>query len=131
YNYFSKLVHCSVNAVFFDEVVSLRRHHDGSIRSGLKTKEEAHSSYCKAAWFTYLALKTVAEKDVLRLLMRRCAYFVLNWDRFFGVSKIRFYNELFFCFGWVAGFHLLSMFGTKYFKRGYYFRKLFQKAVFN
>src|SRR5690606_27941965 len=31
YNYFSKLVHRSINARFFDKVVTLRRHHEDSI----------------------------------------------------------------------------------------------------
>lgn len=129
YNYFSKLVHYSVRASFFDRVVSLRRHHEGSIRSGLKNKEAAHRSYFNAAWHTYLDLKPIAEKDVLQLLIRRSAYFILNWQHFFGVPKIQFYRNLYGCFGWTAGYHLLSFIGEKYFKRGYFFRQQFKRNI--
>src|SRR5690606_18001529 len=47
YNYFSKLVLQSVNAIFVDALVTLRREPQTSIRSGLKTKYQRYDSYFK------------------------------------------------------------------------------------
>src|SRR5690606_29154155 len=65
YNYYCKLVHKSIHAVFIDKIVSLRRHHDSSIRANLKTTRQINKSYFQKNWFTYLDLKPIANENVL------------------------------------------------------------------
>lgn len=125
YNYFCKLVHKSVNAFFLDKVVTHRRHHDKSIRSGLKTKDDTFNSYFQTAWHTFIDLKTLAHENTLYYLIKNCAGFTMHRLQFFGVSKIHFYREMFKYLGFSAVYHLLYMMSMKLFKRGYFFKSLF------
>ena len=129
YNYFSKLVLQSVNAIFVEALVTLRREHPTSIRSGLKTKYQRYESYFKGLWFTYLDIQKQANSATKQFLMMRCAEVTLRYKSLFGVSKVRFYTALFKQLGFKTIYHLLFMVMIKLFGKGYWFQSQFYKSL--
>lgn len=115
YNYFCKLVHKSVNAVFVDKVVSLRRAHDASIRSQLKTEQQMNESYFKKSWFTYLDVKEYANSETRQFLIKKASSLVFKSGRTFSIPLYK----LIFC--------LFKEVGLKSFYLGLYF---FSKRIF-
>src|SRR5690606_34544409 len=73
YNYFSKLVHKSTNAIFINEVVTLRRDHEDSIRTNLKTKEEKGRGSFFKHWLTLKDIKEFSDIRTHRYLLRTSA----------------------------------------------------------
>lgn len=129
FNYFSKLVHLSVNYFYLDKVVSLRRHHENSIRAGLKSKDELYASYFNSSWHTYIDLKVITKKKTLQYLIKNCARFTMDQLQFFEVSKVCFYKEMLYCLGFSAMYHFLYMMSMKLFGKGYFFRSRFYKSI--
>jgi glycosyltransferase involved in cell wall biosynthesis len=73
YNYFSKLVLLTVNALFLKEVVSLRRFHEGSIRGNLRDKKAVKfQQKFDAKWMTYFDIRTTANAEIRRDLIYNC-----------------------------------------------------------
>jgi glycosyltransferase involved in cell wall biosynthesis len=127
YNYYSKLVHKSVNAIFIDKVVSLRRAHDTSIRSQLKTKEQMNESYFKKSWITYLDVKDYANKETRKFLIKKASSIAFKTGNTFSIS----FNKL-LCYivkevGFKSIYLLLYYFSMKIFGKGNYFMSRFNK----
>ncbi len=131
YNYFSKLVYKSVNAVFIDEVVTLRRDHNDSIRSQLKTEAKLNQSFFNANWFTYLDVKDVANKDTRRFLLQKVSSYILNERHFFDKSTFQvvslYYKEI----GLGTIYLFLYLFSVRLFGKGNIFKKQFKKQFFS
>ena len=72
YNYFSKLVMKSVNALFVEKHLTLRRIHEQSIRSGLKNRPEKMISAYVAFWVTYLDIRDDANTQIKKRLLFIC-----------------------------------------------------------
>lgn len=73
YNYFSKLCMTSVNAVFINEVLTLRRYHPQSIRADLRTdKVKTTLSFFYTYWLTYLDTRNEASQQIKEFLLYRC-----------------------------------------------------------
>lgn len=73
YNYFSKLILLSTNAVFIKEIVTLRRYHENSIRGDLRSdKIMSLQGYLTTYWETYLDIMNIASKAIKRFLVYRC-----------------------------------------------------------
>ncbi|WP_262733114.1 glycosyltransferase family 2 protein [Gaetbulibacter sp. NE] len=73
YNYFSKLLCESVNCIYLKDVLSQRRHHESSIRGGLRTDAIKTSiGFYKTYWYTFQDLKDTAPNIVLQFLLYRC-----------------------------------------------------------
>jgi glycosyltransferase involved in cell wall biosynthesis len=128
YNYFCKLVLLTTNARFIDEVVTLRRHHEQSIRSGLKTAYLLDKSFFYTNWHTYLDVHQQVDQRIIEFLIWRCVSLSIKHYDFFGVSLLRFYKHLYSIYGWAVIYHLLYIISMKCFKKGYYFQSRFLKA---
>lgn len=125
YNYYSKLIHKTSNAVFIDKVVSLRRFHEGSIRSNLKTKYDSSKSSFFKHWFTLKDIKEFSDIKTHRYLLRQSALSASNSKDFFGVPKIYFYNKLFKHFGVSTVYYIAYRIIYLITKRGFLLRNLF------
>jgi glycosyltransferase involved in cell wall biosynthesis len=127
YNYYSKLVHKSVNAIFIDKVVSLRRAHDTSIRSQLKSKEQKNESYFNKTWFTYLDIRNQANKQTRQFLIKKAVSLVFLSEQTFSIS----FKKLFFTTVKEVGFEsvylVLYYISMKIFGKGYYFMSKFNQ----
>lgn len=122
YNYLCKLIHGSHKAAFIDEVVSLRRHHEKSIRSSLDSTRKLQQSIGLTHWHTYLDLQPLAEHKLLKYLLYRVASIMLRQGDFLGISKVKFYQAVKTHFeGWNSILILLGVYTQKYFRRGGYF----------
>lgn len=72
YNYFCKLVHISVNATVIDDVLTLRREHEGSIRGKLNKDEKKKLLWkLRSDWETYRDIRHIAELRSRRNLLYR------------------------------------------------------------
>ncbi|GGH46026.1 glycosyltransferase family 2 protein [Mangrovimonas yunxiaonensis] len=128
YNYYCKLVHKSVNASFIDKVVSLRRHHEQSIRAGLDDKFKLTQSYCRAKWHTYLDIKHQANKETRLLLLCICLHATYKERQILVAEKKLFYWQVFKELG-IRGMFLGPMLWSyNVFGKGYVFRKELFKA---
>lgn len=123
YNYFSKLVHISTKGVFIDEVVTLRRYHEDSIRSRLSANHSLQQSYFNANWYTYLDLKHVADNLVIMHLIRNCIKITYFLKSIPTSDQQLFIREIFKVYGFKGFYFILMLFGRKYFNKGYFFRQ--------
>ena len=129
YNYFSKLVHQSTDGQFIDEVVTLRRYHENSIRSNLKKQNALDEGAFRANWFTYLDLLFVAKPKTLEVLIRRCVALVYKTKQVLIKEKVLFVREIFRFYNYKGIYFLLMLFGVKLFNKGYFFRNKLIKSV--
>lgn len=125
YNYYCKLVQKSVNAIFIDKVVSLRRHHEDSIRTNLKTKEEQRRGSFFKHWLTFTDIEEFSDIRTHRYLLRRTALNASDSKDFFGVSKVYFYKKLFKYFGTFTLYYIAYRIIYFVFKRGSFLRNIF------
>lgn len=123
YNYFSKLVHVTVNAKFIDKTVTLRRFHGNTIRSGLNTKEKLMESSFRAKWFTYRDLLGIANKKTRLMLLDKCILLVYDTRRILIKDKIGFINAVFKEYHWRGFYFLLMLLNLKIVGSGYFFYK--------
>ncbi|UPQ79674.1 glycosyltransferase [Flavobacterium azooxidireducens] len=121
YNYFCKLVHLSVHAIFVDQVVTLRRAHDTSIRSQLKTKEQKYESNFKKVWHTYLDVKDVANKETRQYLIKKSSTLVFLSKRTFSISIYKLFIYLFKEMGLKSFYLVLYFFSMIFFGKGHFF----------
>lgn len=128
YNYFSKLVHISTNGEFIDQVVTLRRHHDDSIRSLLSKNKALKESYFRVNWCTYFDLKRIADKQILFYLMRNCVKYSYDLKSIPVSTKILFIKEVFNVYGFKGCYYIFMIVNLKLFNKGYFFR---QKLIKN
>lgn len=123
YNYFSKLVYKSVNGVFIDKIVTLRREHEQSIRSRLSQHQKSKEGAFMAHWFTYLDIRKIAEKNTRVYLLSRVVHLAVNEKTTYGQPflKIQYYlcKEL----GVKSLYFLVYFLSYRLFKRGHFFRK--------
>jgi glycosyltransferase involved in cell wall biosynthesis len=123
YNYFSKLLFFTTNAFFIDEVVSLRRHHDSSIRSKLSNKTALNQSYFRVSWFTYLDIKNKADKKSRMFLLRRCINLCYEEKQIAWVPKFSFSKAVLKEYGLNGIYVLLLLVSLNFFGKGYIFHK--------
>lgn len=128
YNYFSKLVYMSCNAVFIDSTVSLIRPHNNSIRSKLDTQTKRAESYSITKWYTYLEIKHLMDKDTSLVLMRACLHAVYKEQRILVPEHALFCKEVIKVLGFRGLFLLPMVWSLKLFGKGYYFRQQLFKA---
>lgn len=124
YNYFSKLVHKSTNAIFIDEVVTLRRYHEDSIRSKLSDDRKKMESTITARWVTYNELLLVADDNTRKGLLRACLKYFYRSESFLVKDRIKFTIDFFREFRIKKGvYFLLFLIGLKTKKGSHYFYK--------
>ncbi|MFI1745812.1 glycosyltransferase family 2 protein [Thalassobellus sediminis] len=123
YNYFSKLVLETTHAFFIDEVVSLRRHHDNSIRSKLTSQTALNESYFRVSWFTYLDIKKKADKKSRMFLLRRCINLCYEEKNIDWVPKLSFSKAVLKEYRLNGIYVLLLLISLSFFGKGYIFHK--------
>lgn len=129
YNYFCKLILISDKAIFINEVVTLRRHHENSIRSNLKTKTELNQGAFRAIWNTYLDVKSIADKSTRKDMLKKCVNMVYEERKLLTEDKFSFVKAIFAEFK-LRGIYFLLMVTTMFFfKKGFFFRKKLLKNV--
>lgn len=129
YNYFSKLVLLSTKSVFVDETVTLRRYHEQSIRSQLKSEMEFNKSVFTTSWLTYLDTKDVADENIQKVLLYRCSAIVIKWNTVFDANFVAFFYQLYCVYGFPAFYLLLQFYAKWMFNKGYYFRTKFLRGI--
>src|SRR5690606_11832205 len=75
------------------KVVTLRRHHEQSIRSKLKQQNKKNEAAFKVFWLTYLEIRKLAAKSTRKVLFGRVIEAMLFKNTTYGFSfaKIQYY----------------------------------------
>lgn len=129
YNYFSKLVLISNKAVFVNEIVTLRRHHENSIRSNLKTKSAHNLGSFRSNWYTYLDVRKIADRSMRLVLLKRCIDIIYDEKSILIKNKINFIKSIFVEFR-LKGFYFLGMIFLRiFFNKGFFFKKRLLKNI--
>lgn len=122
YNYFSKMVLKSINGVFIEEYLTLRRQHEGSIRSGLDNKSKKVKGGFTAVYLTYLEVKEELSKITKTQILKKCIRSIYNEKSMFGFSLRKFSNEIFLTMGFKSYINFVLMYALRMrFGRGYNF----------
>lgn len=121
YNYFSKLVHFSINAKFIDKIVTLRRYHGDSIRTKLNSEQKRLEGSFKAKWYTYCDLLGIADKETRLNLLYKCVLLIYDSKTILIKDKVSFIKAIFREYHWRGGYFLLMLFSLKLFGKGYFF----------
>lgn len=129
YNYFSKLVLISNKAVFVNEVVTLRRYHENSIRSNLKTKSDMNLGHFRSNWYTYLDVKKIADRSIRLILLKRCVNIIYDEKCILIKNKIIFIKSIFIEFRLKGFYFLIMMFLRFFFNRGFFLKKNLLKGI--
>ncbi len=129
YNYFSKLVHISTNAFFVNEVVSLRRFHEESIRSQLKSEMQLKRSVFTGSWLTFLDTKDMADDEIQKILLYRCCTIAIEKNTIFDAKYAVFFHHLSRVYGYPSLYLLMYLISKRLFNKGYYFRTKFLRGV--
>ncbi len=130
YNYYSKLVLKSVNALFIEKYVTLRREHEGSIRSGLESRSKKMISAFISKWITYLDIKSKASIQIRKKLTFGCIDMIYKNPKIKYPYMFPFTKAVFSEFGIIGYVNFLFMqFFNKYFNKGYVFRKNIERQL--
>lgn len=129
YNYFSKLILASSNALFINEVVSLRRYHENSIRAKLKTKHDFNLGYFRSNWFTYLDVRSAADKSIRLLLLKRCIDLIYEEKKILINGKFLFITSVFKEFKFKGVYLIIMIFSLNIFNKGHLFKKCLIKGI--
>ncbi|QNK78762.1 glycosyltransferase family 2 protein [Winogradskyella sp. PAMC22761] len=127
FNYFCKLVLITTKAKFIDKTTSLRRYHEGSIRSNLKSRSQLRQSSFKSNWYTYLDIIDVANKEIRCVLIKKCIELVHDEKGVVPVDSKRFRYAVFRELGLKGVFYPLMLTSLKHLNKGYVFRRLLIK----
>ena len=129
FNYFSKLVLKSINAIFIEEYVTLRRVHEGSIRATLPSRDSVMVSAYTSCWLTYEDIKKEASSQIRKGLLMRCVEIRYKCPKSEFSYTAALAKAIFKEFGAWPGISFLCMkFFNRNFGKGYYFRRVLAKA---
>lgn len=130
FNYFSKLVLKSTNAVFIEDYLTLRRKHENSTQGKLKTQDIKWKRSFKSMWITYLEVKNDLPLRTKKTLLYRCIRTMYRQKEFLAENKTLFLKEVKNCFGF-AGMtdFLLMLFFRNNFNKGYKHREKLKSQV--
>ncbi|MDC8000100.1 glycosyltransferase family 2 protein [Aequorivita todarodis] len=123
YNYFSKLVHKSINAKFIDKTVTLRRYHKDTIRGNLNTSQKLLESSFRAKWFTYCDLMEIADQETRLVLLNKCISLIYQNKRIWNSNNRSFTMAIFKEYGGRGIYFLLMLLNLRLFGKGYFFYK--------
>ncbi|WP_417370988.1 glycosyltransferase family 2 protein [Gelidibacter japonicus] len=123
FNYFSKLVHQSVNARFVNKTVTLRRSHNDSIHARLDTPQKSSERIFRTKWITYLELIDKADRDTRRELLKSCASALYEGRLAWNWNKLLFTKAILKEYGFRSMYYFLLVMNLRMFGKGYYFYK--------
>lgn len=130
FNYFSKLVLKSTNALFIDEYLTLRRKHENSTQGKLRNENIKWKRSFKSMWLTYLEVKNDLSLRTKRCLLYKCIRTIYRQKEFLADDKILFLKEIYYQFGIFGLYNFVSMvFLRKFFGRGYSHREKLKSQV--
>tara|TARA_B100000949_G_C14270729_1_gene447197 strand:- start:216 stop:1184 length:969 start_codon:yes stop_codon:yes gene_type:complete len=129
FNYFSKLVLKSINAIFIEEYITRRRVHEGSIRATLPSRDSVMVSAYTSCWLTYEDIKEEASSKIRKGLLMRCVDMLYKCPKSEFPYTVALAKAIFKEFGAWPGISFLCMkFFNRNFGKGYYFRRVLAKA---
>ena len=129
FNYFSKMVLKSINAIFIEEYLTLRRVHESSIRSTLPNRDSVMLSAYTSCWLTYVDIKNEASSKIRKGLLMRCVDMLYKCPKLEFPHTVALEKTIFKEFGVWPGISFLCMkFLNKNFGMGYYFRSVIARA---
>lgn len=129
FNYFSKLVLKSINAIFIEEYLTLRRVHEDSIRATLPSRDSVMLSAYTSCWLTYEDIKKEASSQIRKGLLMRCVEIRYKCPKSEFPYTAALAKAIFKEFGAWPGISFLCMnFFNRNFGGGYYFRRVLAKA---
>jgi len=130
FNYYSKVVLKSVNACFIEKYLTLRRVHEGSIRSGLEFQARKMISAYISCWLTYRNIEHDASKRIKKGLLFRCIDMIYKNKGVKFPHKKELIITVFKEFGTKEGVSfVLMLFFNRYFNKGYSFRKRIEQTI--
>lgn len=125
YNYFSKLVLKSTNAVFIDEVVSLRRMHEQSVQNRLKKNNQKWKGSFLSKWYTYMEIADKLEVRTKQILLYGFIKTMYIQKRIVLTEKNFFISQLYQSYGIKANLFFPMLWSKKIFNGGYALRNSF------
>lgn len=129
YNFYSKLVSKSHKYKFLAKVVSLRRHHNNSIRTNIKTKEQRLADNFYKKFYTYQDIYTQLPKKLRRTFLLVCVDRALKSNQLFKKNLYALSKTTFKEIGWKAVYIPLIYSSQIIFKSPYQFRKGLKKQL--
>lgn len=123
YNYYCKLVKITTNALFINEVVSLRRHHKESTRQTLNTKSKFNCSRFFSFWHTYLDIKNQLNFEEKLFLLQRCIDIIYKEKHMITNLKMQFFHEVLVVFKIKSIYFFMMIVSLKTLRKGFYFRQ--------
>src|SRR5690606_5006583 len=123
YNYFCKLVHKTTNGFYINEVVSLRRHHEQSIRSHLVQNNKVAEDSFTAQWLTYHEIKDIADKSTRGAFTKVFVKMVLKNNTFKSQKFLKIQYAFYTEFGPKSLYLSLYFFSHRLFNKGHFWRK--------
>jgi len=129
FNFYSKLVHKSVQGVFIDKVVSLRRFHYQSIRQTLDSDIKRLDSSFMTKWLTFMDIKKVADMRTRKALLNKCLLIVIERKKIPVQNRIKFIKTVFDEYNWRGLYFLIMLISLKITGKGYiFYQKLTLKS---
>jgi hypothetical protein len=121
FNYFSKLVHKSINGVFLDMVLTLRRDHKDSISSNLNDNQLHNTAIFYRHWYTFKDLKNIGSDDTLQHLIDVCIYRIYHGCILPTKDYVALSRDVFLLNRIKGLYTVLMLMSLHLFNRGYYF----------
>ena len=110
----------SVNAYFINEVVSLRRAHEDSIRGNIVSESDRAKSLFYTSWYTYLDVKNVANINEKKHFLKNCIKMIYRAKKQLAKEPYVFLLEMFKTFKLKGVYYILFILGLKI-NKAYYF----------
>lgn len=110
YNYFSKLLLLTCNAVFIREKVTLRRFHKESIRGNLRSNElKTNQSYFKAHWHTYNDVFKQSSSQINKYLIKKCINLACGNSKNYKGYKFKLFKSIVQVYGLKGFYHIFRI----------------------
>ena len=124
YNYFSKLICLTEKGVFRDEVLSLRRYHESSIRNTVAIGSNKFRSSAVTNWFTYRETEKCLSLEASKRLFLKCySHVVFYKSRPSEIDFWQFWKTTFKLYRHKAFIKLLFYFVNKFSSKMYFLRE--------
>lgn len=129
FNFYSKLLAHTTNGIFIPTIVSLRRYHEGSIQSRLKSKNDKRYSSFLSKWNTYLDIESYMSNQEKKALLFNCLKIVIQLKevpkrntKSLAMAVLKVFR--------IKGLYFIGYLFLKPFNKGYFFiRQLYKMGM--
>ena len=105
FNYFSKLTLKTTHAIFVNEIITLRRYHDESIRGNIRSNKLASfKSAFNSHWCTYKDINKIADDKINKYLIYKCIKLAIKHPKVYEDFRSSFFKSIFMEYKW-KGFY--------------------------